>query len=79
LGKTTKITAGFTIVPRFVLGGGGYRAPSDILNIGCVGVGGQGHNDVRNVSSENIIALCDVDAERAAETFKEHPVVLCPL
>ena len=73
MGKTIKMTAAFTIVPRFVLGGAGYKAPSDILNIGCVGVGGQGHNDVRNVSSENIIALCDVDKDRAAETFKEHP------
>jgi predicted dehydrogenase len=73
IGRTAMATAGITIVPRFVLGGPGYTPPSDKLNIGCIGVGGQGHSDVNNVSSENIIALCDVDAERAAETFKEYP------
>jgi len=65
--------AGLTIVPRHVLGGPGYQAPSDTLNIACIGVGGQGGSDVRNVSSENIYALCDVDEERAAKTFEEFP------
>jgi predicted dehydrogenase len=73
MGKTAMATAAFTIVPRFVLGGRGYQAPSDKLNIACVGAGGQGRSDVKNVSTENIIALCDVDENRAAETFKEFP------
>ena len=34
------------------------------LNIACVGVGGQGGRDVNAVSSENIVALCDVDLNR---------------
>ncbi len=55
-----------TIVPRHVLGGPGQNAPSDTLNIGCVGIGGKGRTDVIGVSSENIIALCDVDEVRAA-------------
>ena len=56
--------ADFTCVPRHVLGGPGHKAPSDKLNIGCVGVGGmQGAGDVQSVSSENIYALCDVDEE----------------
>ncbi|TFG96770.1 MAG: Gfo/Idh/MocA family oxidoreductase [Calditrichales bacterium] len=73
IGKSAMATAAFTIVPRFVLGGNGYQAPSDKLNIACIGVGGQGHSDLNNVSSENIIALCDVDYDRAAEAFKEFP------
>ncbi len=32
--------SGFFIVPRHVLGGNGYQAPSDTLNIGGIGVGG---------------------------------------
>ena len=36
----------FHIVPRHVLGRG-YRAPSDTLNVACIGVGGMGRNDVR--------------------------------
>jgi predicted dehydrogenase len=63
----------FTIVPRHVLGGTGYTSPSDKLNIACIGVGGQGGNDVRHSSSENIVAFCDVDDKRAAATFKKFP------
>jgi predicted dehydrogenase len=33
--------AAFTIVPRYVLGGKGFVAPSDKVNIGIVGAGGQ--------------------------------------
>ncbi|HXK60938.1 MAG TPA: Gfo/Idh/MocA family oxidoreductase [Acidobacteriota bacterium] len=65
--------AGVTIVPRHVLGGAGYKAPSDKLNIACIGVGGKGAVDAQGVASENIIALCDVDDERAAKTFQAFP------
>ena len=36
------MTAAFTIVPRHVLGGPGYIAPSEKINVGCIGVGAQG-------------------------------------
>jgi predicted dehydrogenase len=38
-----------------------------------VGVGGKGRVDVEGVNTENIVALCDVDEERATESFKAHP------
>jgi predicted dehydrogenase len=60
----------FTFIPKHVLGGAGRSSANDKLNIACIGVGGQGANDVRSVSSENIVALCDADWSRAAETFK---------
>jgi predicted dehydrogenase len=60
----------FTIVPRHVLGGPRFVPPSEKLNIACVGVGGQGASDLQFFQSENIVALCDVDSVRAAETFK---------
>ena len=47
--------------------------PSEKLNIAGIGVGGQGAGDIQNVSSENIVALCDVDRRQAAETFKKFP------
>lgn len=50
-----------------------YRSPNDKLNIACIGAGGQGAGNVDNVSSENIVALCDVDDERAAESYKKFP------
>ena len=55
---TTSTLAAFSIVPRHVLGAGNQPAPSEKMNVGCVGVGGmQGANDVRSVSRENIYAL----------------------
>ena len=57
----TLATAGITIVPRHVLGGLGYTAPSDKLNIAGIGVGGMGFANLKNLESENIVALCDVD------------------
>lgn len=62
----------FTIIPRHALGRG-YRAPSDTLNVACIGIGGMGWNDVRGVSDENVVALCDVDAERGKRAFLAHP------
>ena len=34
--------AAFTIVPRHVLGGTGYAAPSETLNLALIGAGGHG-------------------------------------
>ncbi|NIP25307.1 MAG: Gfo/Idh/MocA family oxidoreductase [Phycisphaerae bacterium] len=34
--------------------------------------GGQGSRDLDNVSSENIVALCDADTKRAAGTFQRY-------
>ncbi|MBC8346912.1 MAG: Gfo/Idh/MocA family oxidoreductase [Candidatus Marinimicrobia bacterium] len=71
--KSTAAAAAFTIVPRYVLGGPGFTAPSDKLNIACVGVGGKGYSDTHGVASENIVALCDVDELKAAKTFNDFP------
>src|SRR3972149_1542934 len=63
----------FTIVPRHVLGRG-YRAPSDTLNVACIGVGGMGANDVKGVGkTENVYALCDVDDKLATQSFAAFP------
>ena len=65
--------AAFTIVPRHVLGGTGHTPPSEKLNIACIGVGGMGAIDLKNVSGENIVALCDVDEDYAGKTFELYP------
>ena len=39
-------------------------SPNEKLNVGCIGVGGRGHGDMRRVASENIVAICDVDEQR---------------
>jgi predicted dehydrogenase len=72
--KTTAVaTSAFSIVPRHVLGGAGQKPPSEKLNIAGVGVGGMGKNNVRACASENIVALCDVDANYAAKVFADYP------
>jgi predicted dehydrogenase len=65
--------AAFTVVPRHVLGGAGNTPPSGKLNIAGVGVGGMGQNNVAACAEENIVALCDVDANYAASVFKKYP------
>ena len=71
--KGAASVAAITIVPRHVLGGPGNTPPSEKLNIACIGVGGKGFDNVRNVMSENIVALCDVDTQRGAEAFNMFP------
>ena len=73
MGGAAITAAAFTIVPRHVLGGPGNTPPSEKLNIAGIGVGGQGKGDIKNVSSENIVALCDVDDKYAAKVFKLYP------
>lgn len=62
--QSSLAAASFMIVPRAVLGGKGYLAPSDQLNIAGIGVGGKGTSDLWYASDEgkeNVVALCDVD------------------
>src|ERR1044071_5219088 len=40
---------------------GAPTSPNERLNIGIIGVAHQGNYDLSNVTSENIVALCDVD------------------
>ncbi len=61
------------MVSRHVLGGTGYQAPSDTLRIAAVGVGGMGKAYLRGCADEHIVALCDLDHQRAAETFETYP------
>ena len=52
------------LVPRHVLGGPGYLAPSDTLTIAAVGVGGMGRNYLDGCKDERIVAVCDLDWTR---------------
>jgi predicted dehydrogenase len=60
LEKAAVTSAAVSIVPRHVLGRG-FTAPSDTLNIACVGVGGMGRSNLINLASQNLVAICDVD------------------
>jgi predicted dehydrogenase len=49
------------------------KSPNEKLNIAVIGCGGKGHSDTQCVATENIVALCDVDANNAGGCFKEFP------
>lgn len=51
---------------------GGTQANSK-LNIAAIGVAGRGAENVAGVSSQNLIALCDVHESHAAKTFEKFP------
>lgn len=67
------IGSSFLIVPRYVLGGPGQESPNNKVNIAGIGFGGQGQWDLDQVSSENIVALCDVDWGYAGKVFEKYP------
>ncbi|MEJ2884389.1 Gfo/Idh/MocA family oxidoreductase [Pedobacter sp. GR22-6] len=58
--KSAIAAAAFTIVPRFVLGGQGYLAPSDKLTKAVIGVGGMGRGHF-GYEGTQVVAICDVD------------------
>ncbi|MEY3643730.1 MAG: hypothetical protein RLZZ207_424, partial [Bacteroidota bacterium] len=67
--------AGITLIPRHVLGGPGFIAPSDKLRVASIGIGGMGYGDLSGVHKSgkvDIIALCDVDDTRAAKGRQDH-------
>ncbi|HMI02464.1 MAG TPA: Gfo/Idh/MocA family oxidoreductase, partial [Pedobacter sp.] len=68
--------AAFMIVPRHVLGGKGFLAPSDRLLIAGIGAGGKGQSDISmfaKSSKADIAFLCDVDERSAAKSVKAFP------
>jgi myo-inositol 2-dehydrogenase / D-chiro-inositol 1-dehydrogenase len=66
LKKATMAAGIFTIVPRHVLGGNGFTAPSDQLTKAIIGVGsmGRGHLNYEG----RLVAICDVDKSHLEKT-----------
>jgi len=60
LRKSAAATLAFTLVPRHVLGGAGFTAPSDQLTKGIIGVGGMGRGHF-GYEGTRLLAVCDVD------------------
>ena len=56
----------FTIVPRYVLGGSGYVAPSNKITLAHIGMGTQGFNELGGLLDEpeiQIVAVCDPNTD----------------
>ena len=64
-----------TIVPRHVLGGSGHLPPSERVNLAGIGAGGMGGGDIATHAKNgaNIVALCDVNDQRAAGSYAAFP------
>jgi len=73
IGSAATVAAGLTILPGRVIGGTKQPPPSDTLNIAGVGVGGMGRTNLKNLASENIVALCDVDWKYSEACFGDFP------
>jgi predicted dehydrogenase len=72
LGTTATAVTAFTIVPRHVLGGAKFLAPSEKVNIAVVGAGGQGRTNTRELfkhADAQIIAVADPTEQDDLERF----------
>jgi hypothetical protein len=62
---------GFGSAPS--LAAAGFKTVLDKLNVAGIGIGGRGADDIATVAtSENIVALCDVNKPYAARTFQRY-------
>jgi predicted dehydrogenase len=67
-------TFGFQVVaPHVLRAQGGGNTPNSKIKLAVIGCGGQGGSDLGNMAGEDIVALCDVDDRRAADSFKRFP------
>jgi predicted dehydrogenase len=51
----------------------GRKSPNERLNLAIIGVAAKGEDNLNNVASENIVALCDIDAERLGKAQARFP------
>jgi len=67
--RSAVAAAALTIVPRSVLGGQGYTAPSDELTNAVIGVGGMGRGHLQ-YEGARLLAVCDVDTRHLARALE---------
>lgn len=74
LTSSAAATFGFQVVaPHVLRAQGGGNTPNNKIRLAVIGCGGQGGSDLGNMAGEDIVALCDVDDRRAADSFKRFP------
>jgi len=73
--RKASILSAATLAFPYVMRAQQGRSPNDKLNIACCGVGGRGADAVKGLMGENLVAFCDVDDAKAADTFKAHPEI----
>jgi hypothetical protein len=68
--KSAIVAAGLTIIPRHVMGGNKFIAPSDQLTKAVIGVGGMGQGHL-TYEGTRLLAICDADGKHLANTLEK--------
>jgi predicted dehydrogenase len=72
--RTTALGAGVLLASNNFLARG--ASPNEKLQIALIGIGGRGADNLAGISkegSDNIVALCDVDDQRAGKAYEKFP------
>ncbi len=73
LQKTTLASAAAGAFPAIMRGKKDGIASTNRVNIAMIGVGGRGRRALEALVDENLVAFCDVDENRAAESYAKYP------
>ncbi len=65
--------AGFAAARPWVRSAARTVSPNEKMNVAVIGFGGVGRSNIRNCADENVVALCDLDLGRCADTIKFFP------
>ncbi len=68
--KSILAATGISIIPRHVMGGPNFLAPSDTLTKAVIGVGGMGQYHL-DYEGTKLVAICDADANHLASTLQK--------
>jgi predicted dehydrogenase len=71
LAGTATLTASALVRPQTALAA---RGPNEKLNLGCIGVANKGLDNINNLVSENIVALCDIDSRHLDRLTARFPM-----
>jgi predicted dehydrogenase len=76
VGGTAAAIAACTLVPRHCIAASGQVSPNEKIRVAVVGAGGQGAWNIGQLDETkqvDIVALCDVDLQRAGDTLAKFP------
>ena len=68
--KSLFAATGISIIPRHVMGGQNFIAPSDQLTKAIIGVGGMGQGHI-HYEGTKLVAVCDADAQHLSNTLQK--------
>jgi len=70
LAGTATMTAGAWLRPQTAMAA---KGPNEKLNLACIGVANKGADNINNLTSENIVALCDIDTVHLGKMTERFP------